>query len=304
MPITTFPSGLTVRTHPPAPKAFDPLKASEADLARHGFPPRPSDDTLLLHWKRVVRALAETTFIEPEFQLTDRQHEPIIQSGVGTSKNWSGAVVSLPPGSGAENRFTYVQGRWSVPRPSPAAADARYYASASWIGIDGSGSPDVLQAGVECDAENDGSEVVVTLYAWWEWFPENEIRIANLPISVGDVIICMIFPIGREQATIAVSNITTKQAAYFTVKPPDGTSLVGNCAEWIVERPKIGGSLSQLANYGAVTFDEAVAGTNLPGPDSVRHPSQGEINDMIGDDGSIVSHAVVVGQNQVTCVFE
>ena len=42
---------------------------------------------------------------------------------------------------------------------------------------------------------------------------------------------------------------------------------MGNCAEWIVERPSVGGSLTSLVNYGLVYFDEGIAyyATGAPG---------------------------------------
>jgi hypothetical protein len=308
---TTFPSGLVVRSHP-FPKGFNLLKASDQELVRHGLPPRPKDPTLLSQWERVMQSLARSTFIEPEFRRTDRRHGPIIRSGTDTSKNWSGEVVFLPPSAPAGAKFLLVAGEWTVPSPAPAADDFQLYYCASWIGIDGDNSGDVLQVGVECEAQKalqEPGEVRRTIYPWWEWFPENEIQITNLAVSAGDLLrpggdllSCQISVTSSTSAIIILANITTQQTAAFDVTAPAGTTLVGNCAEWIVERPEVGGSLSQLAGYGSVAFQQAFGGTNLPGSDSVRDPSEGDAINMMGDQGSVLSTGNV-GFRQVNCFF-
>jgi len=54
-------------------------------------------------------------------------------------------------------------------------------------------------------------------------------------------------------------NVTRQRAVALTFKAPSGTTLVGNSAEWVVERPGIGGSLARLTNYVACPFDACYA---------------------------------------------
>ena len=54
-------------------------------------------------------------------------------------------------------------------------------------------------------------------------------------------------------------NVTTQQAVSLTFNAPSGTTLVGNSAEWIMERPGISGSLTPLTNYVACPFDACYA---------------------------------------------
>ena len=56
-------------------------------------------------------------------------------------------------------------------------------------------------------------------------------------------------------------NDTTGVHTSFTFNAPAGTTLTGNTAEWIVERPGIGGATSQLAAFGDVFFDSCTAST-------------------------------------------
>jgi hypothetical protein len=298
---TTFPSGVVIRSHP-WPKGRDPLKASDQELVRHGMPPRPKDPTLLSEWENLMKSLGGSTFIEPKFRRMDRRHGPAIRSGTDTAHNWSGGVVFLPATSPAGAKFYVVSGHWTVPNPMPGDADQQLYHCACWIGIDGDGSHDVLQAGIECDAQFDDSGVVEqTIYPWWEWFPEDQIQITNLAFSVGDLVVCNIVADSSTTASIVLSNSTTNQTAACGLTAPRGTTLVGNCAEWIVERISVGDVLTQLANYDSVTFQEAFGGTNLPGSDAVRDPSEGDAIDMLGDNGALVSTATVA-YRQVNCL--
>src|SRR5262249_39833297 len=59
--------------------------------------------------------------------------------------------------------------------------------------------------------------------------------------------------------SVVLRNETQGKSTAFLFSAPSGTHLVGNSAEWIVERPQIDNKLSNLANYSAVTFRGADA---------------------------------------------
>src|SRR2546429_5930298 len=135
-----------------------------------------------------------------------------------------------------------MEGVGMVPLPAdPKGGKSSFHASA-WIGIDGWGSPDVLQAGTESSLVNGSKKV----YAWWEWYPDFEIAISNFPVSAGDTIYCLICATSATQASIYLTNDSTDQSTSFNITAPSGTSLVGNCAEWIVETPNVGGNPTTL----------------------------------------------------------
>jgi Peptidase A4 family len=52
----------------------------------------------------------------------------------------------------------------------------------------------------------------------------------------------------------------TMSRTQLWITPPSGTTLTGNVAEWIVERPTVGGSIANLTDYAACYFDECIAG--------------------------------------------
>jgi len=246
---------LGVRLFTPPPAHFNPLKATDRELLVHGFPGRPdakAHPKARKEWERIMSRSMKR--IEPQFGTrTDRQHGPRSKKVKNdTSTNWSGSVAF----AGAGDSVTYVIGQWTVPHVLPPANGDFY--CAAWVGIDGDGSPDVLQAGTECDVVGGVHEA----YVWWEWYPDYEVQITNFPVTPGDVMYCAICVHSNTEAGFYLTNLTNGTATSFTKTAPAGTSLVGNCAEWIVEAPTVGGGQSALAKYGLVYFDLCLAGTN------------------------------------------
>jgi hypothetical protein len=260
--------GFVIRSYEPPPPNFNPLAASERELLRYGFPTRPDAQQ-----SPELRKRWETEFSQPrkwvkaEFEeVPGKRHGPArglhpapaaaAPGGGGaianaTSDNWSGSVAFAPAG----RTFNWIQGQWTVPNPHTASS-GKFFAS-EWVGIDGAGSPDVLQAGTETEVDSGGS---IDVYAWWEWFPAPEMKITSIPVAAGDVVLCLICVNSTTDATVYYTNQSSLLTTSFTINPPAGTTLVGNSAEWVVERPTVGGKLSSLADYKAVYFDEGIAG--------------------------------------------
>jgi hypothetical protein len=128
------------------------------------------------------------------------------------------------------------------------------------VGIDGWGSGDVLQAGTETEITEVLWFTISNVYTWWEWYPAGEVAITNLPVSPGDVMYCLICVNSTTSATVYFSNQATGVSTNFTITAPSGTTLAGNSAEWVVERPTVNGSVASLTDYDLVYFDECLAG--------------------------------------------
>src|SRR5262249_32422425 len=62
-------------------------------------------------------------------------------------------------------------------------------------------------------------------------------------------------------ASVFFSNRTTGASTSLNFSAPAGTKLVGNCAEWIVEAPTVGGAQSAIADYGEGFFSVCEAFT-------------------------------------------
>lgn len=263
---TTFPIGFSVEHWVP-PDDFDPLQASDTELSRLGFLPRPTDKTLLKVWEDFWAT--KPTFVAPSFEVVPniRTSRPHLME---KSTNWCGALAypeKVLPGF-IPLPILFITAQFYVPAvtvpTSPPAGETDFYCSV-WVGIDGwTGVPsnDVLQAGSESmvsTADNGFRET----YFWIEWFPEYRIRELQFPIAPGNLLQVSLAVGSNDATTIAVKNITNNVATQFTITPPEGITLKGNVAEWIVERPAVNGKLSQLANFGTVEFYAAYASSEF-----------------------------------------
>jgi hypothetical protein len=273
---------LGVRLFKKPPENFDPLQAEDRELLVFGYPARPDKEKhpeLHEMWTRM--ASRKLTMIEPQFALrTDKQHGIRNTIANDTSTNWSGAVSFAAKGDSA----TYVIGQWTV--PDVVAPGLGSYYCASWVGIDGDGSGDVLQAGTECDVVSFGFFTAKQTYVWWEWYPNYEVQIANFPVTSGDVMFCAICVHSDTEAGFYLTNLTTGASTSFTKTAPEGTHLVGNCAEWIVEAPTVNGGQSALARYGDVYFDECIAGTKR---DHLLYGGDGDLITMVDSSNHPIS---------------
>jgi hypothetical protein len=294
-------NGLTVATFAPSAN-FNPLTASAADLAANGFPSMPDDPKHRARYAQVFGQIKNKfTYVEPTFRINaDRSHGPrkATAAGTQTSSNWSGGVVSPPSGQS----FKWIEGDWIVPDVD-APTEGKWYYCATWIGIDGDGSGDVFQAGVESDVYRKGTAVTKSFYPWWEWYPISEVQITNLTFNPGDMvtmILCSSQGAGSTTGTVFFTNRTTGASTNLTLTAPTGTKLVGNCAEWIVEAPTVGGSQSALADYGEVFFSVAEAVTNTG--TTVNGGTGSNINMTAGT--SVVSDGNLIAPTIIQCAYE
>lgn len=303
-------NGMTVTTYSPA-HGFDPLTADSADLVKAGFPARPADPHHLARFNQVFGSLkGKFTYITPTFRHNpDTVHGPrqrAVQpagaaAGTETSTNWSGGVAFAPSGE----TFRWVEGDWVIPNVD-APTENQWYYCASWIGIDGDGSGDVCQIGIEAEAYRSGASVTTSIYPWFEWYPYPETAITNFPVRPGDMITALLCTsgAGATSASAYFTNRTTGASTSLTFTAPSGTSLAGNCAEWIVEAPTVGGSQSAMADYGEVFFSvcEAVAGDANGHTTTVNGGSGDNIN-MNNGSGAEVSAGNLITPTVIQCQY-
>lgn len=296
-----------VRTFEAPPKGFDPIAASAATLAHHGFPERPDPQkqpqTFAL-WHREMTKFRNLGFqvVAPDFKQLNISHGPSRRRKPGdrglvnaTSDNWSGSVLFT---DAATDPFTWISGEWTVPNVySPTATNASAYYSSAWLGIDGDGSPDVLQAGTASEV----SGTSVNCYAWWEWYPETSIAINGLAFKPGDSGSLTICSTGPNTAFMSYRNLTSLQATSFSITAPAGTNLVGNCAEAICERPGVNGELAQLPRYGECFFNNVTAHTKSGASFGI---GTGTPVSMVADDGStVISTPNVLDGDSIRCAY-
>ncbi len=165
-----------------------------------------------------------------------------------------------------DSAFTSVHGRWTVPTAYPPLGASGY--SSTWVGIDGDGTADLVQAGTEHDSVQVGVYYTTVYRAWTEFLPQQptEQVVANFSVSPGDDVRVTVDmqladgnPSRNGNAAFIINNLT--KGVWTVVNTPRGTTRVGGSeAVWITERPTVAGSLPDLANFGSVTMTEALAG--------------------------------------------
>jgi hypothetical protein len=168
------------------------------------------------------------------------------------SLDWAGYSV-FSDFANPEALVTSVGGSWAVPQVNISVGDTF---SAAWVGIGGQLDNTLIQTGTEHDSVNGEA----TYSVWYELLPNDSTTISTINVSVGDVI----------QASINLVNSDTNEWSIEIVDLTKVQSFEKNVfydssrlsAEWIVERPTVNNRISQLANFGSVTFTSANATIN------------------------------------------
>lgn len=158
-----------------------------------------------------------------------------------SSHNWSGYAAT-------GGTYTSVTGTWTVPSPS---ANGGVGVGATWVGIGGTSSRDLIQAGTQEMTDGQGR---VRYSAWTEVLPATSENVP-LAISPGDSVTVSIAEQSKGQWQIVIKNNTTGQDYKTTVKYSSSYSS----AEWIVEAPSSSRSLLPLDNFGSIQFTDATA---------------------------------------------
>lgn len=158
-------------------------------------------------------------------------------NGTQESTNWAGYVA----GGGG---YTSVYASWQVPTVT-VTADNRY--SATWIGVGGDPTTDLVQAGSAAESVNGQARY----YVWTEILPEPENQ--AFAVNPGDTIQVSVVKkaLPPTRWVMTVTDLTSgrsisRATAYASLKLT---------AEWIHEAPTVGGLQSKLAVTPNVVFD-------------------------------------------------
>jgi hypothetical protein len=171
---------------------------------------------------------------------------PVSPSTQGTSHNWSGYAAT----SGA---YTGVTGTWTVPQLAPNGAPG---VGATWVGIGGVTSRDLIQAGTQDVASGSGQS---QFQAWIEMLPQAS-RQVPLAVAPGDSVTVSINETAPASGIwqIAFKNNTSGQTYQTSVNYTSSQSS----AEWIEEAPSGPNGVVPLDNFGSVPFSGATATQN------------------------------------------
>jgi hypothetical protein len=163
-----------------------------------------------------------------------------------TSRNWSGYSAS-------HASYTAVSGTWTVPQVAVSGAAG---VGATWVGIGGVDSRDLIQAGTQDTGSGDGDS---QYQAWIEMLPADSQQVA-LAVEPGDSVTVSISETSRGSGAwhIAITNNMTAAMYQTDVKYRSSESSV----EWIEEAPSGQNGVLPLDDFGTVSFTGATATQN------------------------------------------
>src|SRR5437762_10961121 len=191
-------------------------------------------------WKISADVQPTTQIINPSTGTSPTVTQPGTPASVtSSSSNWSGYAAS-------GGTFTSVTATWTVPTVSANSTGA----DATWVGIGGLSSRDLLQAGTQAMVDGSG----VTYTSWIEMLPQSS-RNVPLSVSAGDSVTVTITQQSGNDWLIAMKNNTTNGSYSVTVQYSSSNSS----AEWVQEAPSVGRGLVSLDQFGTVQFSGASA---------------------------------------------
>jgi hypothetical protein len=251
--------GMQATVFSSVPDGFDPDQATDQELLDYGFPSRPDAghaDALAL-WERAVHTTRVPTDL---LEQPGKYHRPVQQLQkspdleTSTSGNWSAVVVD-----GKSADFDSIVAFWAVPNVASQVAGTANGYSSMWVGLDGSGTTDLIQDGTSSDWI--GGKAVYN--AWVEVLPAAETVVTGLPINPGDAVYAATeYKIvgGKKTAYFYMTNFNTAKSISVSIAFPSNLKFTGQSAEWVVERTDVNGSFEHpMPNYGIAFMSAAYA---------------------------------------------
>jgi hypothetical protein len=325
--IPTNIRGISVVVPPPA--GFDPMTATTMVNMRFALPPAP-DGVAAPHahraWRHAMIAvqnrerpvLTSTNIFHGQIkgkkprsaQGSESVHKPKNSENVendivgASSGNWSGTSVV----DGTTSEVEAIIGLFVVPAAHQAFGSCTddWVYSSLWPGIDGNGGAganDVLQAGVEVDAYCSGGTTSDFYSAWIEWYPNASTRVSSPAVHPGDLVFVEVWSTSPTQGYAYFYNYSTNVTAEYALTAPNGNTVHGSSLEWIVERPSLGATLTNLTNYISSPWSEGVA-WNYAAADPTyyymgNNPTAGTLEQitMYDNNGNAVSAATIENFN-------
>ena len=219
---------------------------------------RPNPDEVPKAFNAWLRCVSMPGYrVEPHLVSNpDVTHGKRKQHAPANSSNWCGFELLRSPvlsptiggGIGLSEPYDWVSGTWHVPFVTSEPATKTF--SALWVGLDGDGT------------------------TWTEFLPQQptEQVISNFTVNPGDEIFTEVWVgtgdsepfLSGASGRFFIMNLSTGAfASLSTARAP--TTVSGREAVWIMERPTVGGSLPDLANYGsAVIYNASARKVNSP----------------------------------------
>jgi hypothetical protein len=256
-----------IRTFNPPPAGFNPVAATDEQLATYGFPPRPNQNDTR-NYGMWVNAMANAkNRWAGQLKATRYKSTPLREAqapegaearpeGAPTttySLNWSGFInTNTLKKYSTTSSFYIIYSNFNVPIAQEAFNSTSFESGticdndsdlvAMWNGIDGDQDQNALLqggtlSGISCAEEFSGYPMNATEYiSWVEWYPAYPI-IAAFSVNPGDDFYVVTWDTTATQGYVFLEDETTQTWITVGITPNGGAGLIGNSAEYVVERP-------------------------------------------------------------------
>jgi hypothetical protein len=225
-------------------------------------------------------------------------HEVLpIHGGTTSSLNWSGYAVT--PGSG----ITGVASTFTVPTAGLVPPGF----SATWTGVGGYTSSDLIQAGVSENSLPSNPLTGDQYGAWYEILPASETPLSNCTgntactVKPGDVVTVDIDQTSPGQWNVSLSD----PAEGWTFAKSLAYASSGSSAEWILEAPTVDVQTIP-ANTGTTSFGPTSTYTDATGTHTIAagNPTTIDMGPGIGINEATPSALAADGQSFNVCAYK
>jgi hypothetical protein len=224
------------------PASFDIATASRSQLAEYGFEGITASSPQ-------YPVLAAHQFAPPPPMLFSYPNLRAGYDGEWTTSTWAGAGDYSSPGT-----YDEAQGNWNEPADGSSCSGS---AVVFWAGIDGLGMNDLAQAGSE-----QGVPGMPNNELWWELLNGPWTNF-NATVSPGTrVYATTYYGSGNEAEFYVQVGSTLYGPVFFFATGSPYVPWVGEQANFVVERPQVGGTHPPLLNFNWVTMQTTVNGSS------------------------------------------
>lgn len=243
------------------PALTNPMGPRQDELIAAGYPPRP--DPMLaapLYKKWLEMVSSPAVLVQPN--LVERPEIHFWNVTYNSSNIWGGTVMDV-----VNTRYVWALGAFSVPSFSSNGLPSTEIAM--WPGLDGAGTPDVIQDGVYYGSSGSTG----SYQAWHEYYPRDPVTNTTMVVSPGN---SMTFWAWEGDSSCVVgaghtgygcfwykNNTTGVQTTTLNVIAPNGL-FVGKTGEAIIERVG-GGTGSPVSKFTSLATMEMAAVDSLGG---------------------------------------
>ncbi len=160
-----------------------------------------------------------------------------------TSTNWSGYMATT-------GTFSTVSGAWNATEATGNGSTTT--ADATWIGIGGVSSDDLIQVGTANTISASGH---VSASAFYEMLPAVSITVPGITVTPGDAMTASITKLSGNQWSISITDTTDNESYTNTFAYTSSESS----AEWIEEDPSYSNNRQiPFDNFGTASFSNAL----------------------------------------------